>query len=175
MAELEIHQEHEVASDPFGQRVGILTSLLAVLLAIVTIASHRAHTEGVLVKTDANDKWAYYQAKSIKLHNVELGQDLMTLFGPHNEAAAQKLETYKAELKRYKQESSKTEKEAETLEHRSEAVEQRALRYDFGEGLLEISLVLSSLYFISRKRYFPWVGLIAGTVGIAIAASGLFL
>ncbi len=175
MAELEIHQEHEVASDPFGQRVGILTSVLAVLLAIVTIASHRAHTEGVLVKTDANDKWAYYQAKRIKLHNLELGQDLMEVLGPKNEATTQKVEHYKTELKRYSSESNDTQKEAETLEHRSEAVEQQALRYDFGEGLLEISLVLSSLYFISKKRYFPWVGLIAGISGIAIAASGFFL
>ena len=37
----------------------------------------------------------------------------------------------------------------------SEAAERRALHYDLGEGLLEIALVLSSLYFIARKMLFP--------------------
>ena len=34
----------------------------------------------------------------------------------------------------------------------AEADEHRALRYDFGEGMLEIGLILTSLYFISKKK-----------------------
>ncbi|MCU1263540.1 MAG: hypothetical protein JWO80_6425, partial [Bryobacterales bacterium] len=83
MAELEIHHEVEVERDSFGQKIGILASFLAVMLAIVTIVSHRAHTKGVLVKADANDKWAYYQSKRIKLHNIELGEDLLSVLGPN--------------------------------------------------------------------------------------------
>ena len=41
MAELEIHTEHEGDKDPVGKKVGILAAVLAVFLAIVTIASHR--------------------------------------------------------------------------------------------------------------------------------------
>ena len=41
-----------------------------------------------------------------------------------------------------------------------------------GEGLLEIALVLSSLYFIARKMLFPVVGLIAGLAGLGVAAVG---
>src|SRR6202162_2883459 len=77
MAALEIHHEHGHEEDPFGRTVGIMAAVLAVLLAIVTIMSHRAHTEGVLLKTDANDKWSYYQASRIKFHNLELGEDLI--------------------------------------------------------------------------------------------------
>ena len=60
------------------------------------------------------------------------------------------------------------EKEAE-----SNRVEARALRYDVGEGLLEIALVLSSLYFISRKMLFPVIGVIAGIAGVVLAVAGL--
>ena len=42
-----------------------------------------------------------------------------------------------------------------------------------GEGLLEIALVLSSLYFISRKKMFPVIGVVAGIAGVAIAVTGL--
>src|SRR5919112_1964440 len=65
MAELEIHHEGQ-ESDPVGQRIGVMAAVIAVFLAAVTIMSHRSHTDAVIYKTEANDKWAFYQAKSIK-------------------------------------------------------------------------------------------------------------
>jgi hypothetical protein len=35
--------------------------------------------------------------------------------------------------------------------------------------------VLSSLYFISRKKMFPVMGVLAGVVGTAIAISGVMI
>ncbi len=49
------------------------------------------------------------------------------------------------------------------------------MRYDVGEGLLEISLVLSSLYFIARRLLFPIVGLVAAIAGLVVAGSGFFV
>ena len=78
-----------------------------------------------------------------------------------------------AKLKKYEGKSEEIRKQAEGHAAVSEAAEHRGLRYDLGEGLLEIALVLSSIYFISRKLMFPWIGLIAGIAGIAIALTGL--
>ncbi len=78
-----------------------------------------------------------------------------------------------SQMKKYDQQAKDIEAEAERDDQAAEADEIRALRYDFGEGLLEIGLVLSSLYFISKKRMFPVMGIIAGIGGIAIAISGL--
>jgi len=173
MAELEIHAESEGQADPRGQKVGILAAVLAVGLAMVTIASHRAHTTGVLLRTEANDNWAHYQSQRIKLHNIELGEELITVLGSKSEAASHTLERYRGEKDRYERESKETQDEARKKEVEGDAVEQRALRYDFGEGLLEIALVLSSLYFISRKILFPVIGIIAGIAGAVIAFAGL--
>jgi hypothetical protein len=176
MAELEIHHETEGGEhDEFGKTIGILTSVLAVLLAIVTIVSHRAHTHGVLVKADANDKWAYYQSKRIKLHNIELGEDLISVLAPDSEAGLKKMERLKTEQKKYLKEGDEVQAEAKKLEAEVEDIEGRALRYDFGEGLLEISLVLSSLYFLSKKKFFPALGLVAGLAGVGIFISGYLL
>ena len=41
--------------------------------------------------------------------------------------------------------------------------------------MLEIGLVLTSLYFISRSKLFPVLGVISTVAGIATAVSGLFL
>ena len=175
MAELEIHTHAEHGNDPFGLQVGILTSILAVLLAVVTIASHRAHTSGVLIKADVNDKWSFYQAKRIKLHNIELGLELVSLTAPKGEPTDKAVSRMKGEQKRYQQEGKDAQEEAEGLEKKVELAEARALRYDIGEGLIEIGLVLSSLYFIAKKKFFPVLGIIAGLCGTAAAISGLLV
>jgi hypothetical protein len=54
-------------------------------------------------------------------------------------------------------------------------LERRALRYDFGEGLLEIGLILTSLYFISKSKMFPAVGMVAAIGGIGAAITGYLI
>jgi hypothetical protein len=173
MPELEIHQESEHGGDPTGKKVGVLAALLAVALAVVTIASHRTHTAAIMHKSSANDAWQHYQSARVKYHSLELGESLVTIFGAKGEPAEKLLADYAAQKKKYNEQSKNIQEEAREADQSAEADERRALRYDLGEGLLEIALVLSSLYFISRKIMFPALGLTAGIVGIAIAVTGL--
>jgi hypothetical protein len=174
MAELEIHHEgHE--SDPIGKRVGVLASLLAVCLAVVTITSHRTHTEAIIKKSDSNDQWQYYQASRLKFHNLELGERLIGALGASSPAAQQSLQQIAKEKQKYTDQAKDLQEKAKGKTEESEEAERRALRYDIGEGLLEIGLVLSSLYFIARKMLFPVAGLIAGAAGILIAITGLMV
>jgi hypothetical protein len=173
MAELEIHTEGGHKSDPAGQRVGVLAACLAVALAIVTIASHRTHTAAIMHKASANDAWAHYQATRMKYHNLELGQSLVKVFGAKGGAADAMLADGETQMKKYDGQAKQIQAEADGDDHAAEEDENRALRYDLGEGLLEIGLVVSSMYFISRKGMFPIMGIIAGIAGTAIAASGL--
>ena len=176
MAELEIHHhEGGHSKDPAGKRVGIQAAILAVLLAIVTIASHRTHTAAIIHKSTSNDQWAYYQATRIKLHNTELAQNLISLMGMKNEAAAKVLGDYEKQQKKYEDQSKENQEKARSADEAAEADEHRALRFDIGEGLLEIGLVLSSLYFIARKPLFPVAGLAAAIGGVAVAIMGFVL
>jgi hypothetical protein len=171
MAELEIHHEVE-GSDPLGKTVGIMAAVLAVLLAVVTIVSHRAHTDAVLLKADANDKWSYYQSKRIKFHSLELGEDLLNAMPDKSPAAAKTLERYISEKQRYTKESAEAQDDARQADKEAAHIEDRALRFDIGEGMLEIGLVLTSLYFISRSKLFPVIGMISAAAGTVIAALG---
>src|SRR5437764_2612763 len=124
MAELEIHQhggEHE--ADPTGKKVGIQAAILAVLLAIVTIASHRTHTAAIISKSKSNDQWAYYQATRIKLHSTELGQNLITLSGLKGEAAEKVLGKYEADKKMYEDQSKENQEKARGEDESAEADE----------------------------------------------------
>ena len=174
MAELEIHHEGaEHEHDPVGKRVGVMAALLAVFLAVVTILSHRTHTEAIIRKTDSNDQWQYYQANKLKQHNVELGERLIGILGPNNPGAKEALAQFAKDKQKYIDQANEQKEKATGQSEQSEAAEHRGLRYDLGEGLLEIALVLSSLYFISRKMLFPVIGVIAGVAGVILAISGL--
>lgn len=173
MAELEIHSESEHQADPAGKKVGVLAAMLAVGLAIVTIASHRTHTAAIMHKSAANDAWQHYQSTRVKYHSLELGENLIQVLDAKGEARDKVLADYAAQKAKYDAQSKSIQEEAQKAEESAEADEHRALRYDLGEGLLEIALVLSSLYFISRKKMFPALGLTAGLAGAVVALTGL--
>jgi hypothetical protein len=145
------------------------------LLAIVSIASHRTHTAAIIHKSGSNDQWAYYQATRIKLHSTEMGENMVHLLGAKGEGGEKMLAQYAGQKKKYEEQSEKLQEQAKGADEAAEADEHRALRYDVGEGLLEIGLVLSSLYFISRKKMFPVLGAIAGVAGAAIAITGFLM
>src|SRR3954452_247994 len=107
MAELEIHHEHEHSSDPLGQKVGIMASILAVLLAVVTIASHRTHTAAIIHKSGSNDQWACYQATRVKLHTTEMGENMVKLFGVKGDGSDKAVGEYEGQKKKYEEESRK--------------------------------------------------------------------
>jgi hypothetical protein len=174
MAELEIHHEGS-ENDPLGKTVGVLAAILAVLLAIVTIASHRTHTTAIMHKSTANDDWAYYQANSIKLHNVELGEGLLSVLDAKGDAAEKLRAHYEDQRKKYSDQKDAQQKKAQKSDDTAEEDERRGLRYDVGEGLLEIGLVLTSLYFISKKKMFPAMGVLSGLAGLVIALTGLLI
>ena len=171
MSEIEIHHEHGHDSDSFGKRIGVLVGIIGILLAAVTIASHREHTAVVIHKTEANDQWSYYQAKKIRSEVLGVGASLSTLVNPSSEArdAAAKMG---ATRDKEAQEADDIKKEAEAKEAESLRAEQRALRFDLGEGLLELGLVLTSLYFLSKKKSFPLFGVTAAACGLLAATLG---
>jgi hypothetical protein len=172
MTEIEVTPEH--AADPNSRRVGILVGVVGILLSVVTIASHRAHTEAVIHRTESNDLWAYYQAKKIRENTEDVALTVLRELRPDVQAgsAAQKLES---ERKRYADEAKDKMKEAQDKDEEQKVEERRALRFDIGEGLLELGLVLCSLYFLARKIFFPTFGVLAGIAGTAMGIWGWML
>ena len=168
------HDEGEHSSDPAGRRVGVLAAFIAVVLAVVTIQSHRTHTRAVIVRTEANDQWSFYQAKKLKSHTLELGSDILGNL-PQTEKTAASLERYKKEMERYSEEAKEIQKEARSKEKECALAERQALRYDLGEGFLELGLVLCSLYFISKKGLFPVLGVVSAVSGAVLALTGFLM
>jgi hypothetical protein len=173
MPEIEVKPEH--AADPYTRGVGILVGVVGILLSVVTIASHRAHTDAVIHRTESNDAWAYYQAKKIREYTSEVAVTLLHALGADAaklEAPVQKLEAARV---KYASDAEKIQQDAKTKDDESNVEEIRALRFDIGEGLLELGLVLCSLYFLARKNFFPIFGVLASIAGTAMGIWGFLL
>jgi hypothetical protein len=173
MPELEVKPEH--ADDPDTRRVGILVGVVGILLSVVTISSHRAHTDAVIHRTESNDQWTYYQAKKTRENTEEVALALMTAVGTDPakvEAVARKLEAARA---KYAADAEKIQEEARAKDKETDKEEHRALYFDIGEGLLELGLVLCSLYFLARKLFFPIFGVLSSVAGTILGVMGFML
>src|SRR5580692_10975042 len=96
----EAHEEH--GDNPYLIPVSVTISTLAVLVAAVTLLGHRAHTEELLLQSQATDQWAYYQAKNIRLHEMQSVVDLLGTIAPQDkEKTAALREKYSKESERY--------------------------------------------------------------------------
>ena len=78
-----------------------------------------------------------------------------------------------AEKQKYERQATEFQQSAERATTLAEADDRRSQRYDIGEGLLEIAVFLTSIYFLSRKTVFPVMGAAIGLIGILVALTGL--
>ena len=167
--EEELHEHAEHARQPFDKKVAATMACIAAALAIVGVFGHLATTEEILNQQKASDQWAFYQAKSIRRYESEIARDMMAA------AKNEKAEQYAKNMERYSKEGEEIQVEAKKLEEESHVAGQKALRLHFGEGFLEISIVLASLAILS-KREGIWLAAIAGSlIGIASALSTLMI
>ncbi|HTW37335.1 MAG TPA: DUF4337 domain-containing protein [Steroidobacteraceae bacterium] len=172
MADIEIHAGEAHAGDALSKGVSVMVAVIGIVLALVTIGSHRAHTASVIHRTEANDQWAFYEAKKIREHMVDIAASLATTVTVTDAQKARALaESFAQERDRYDREAKDIEREAQSRETESEREERRALRLDVGDGFLELGLVLSSLYFLSKRRFFPVMGATAALIGTVVSAA----
>ena len=173
MTEIELKPEH--AADPNSRRVGILVGIVGIFLSVVTIASHRAHTKAVIYRTEANDDWAYYQAKKIRENTSDVAATLLSSLAADPAKAAASLQKLESARQKYADDAVGLQSEAKGKEALTETEEQRALKFDIGEGLLELGLVLCSLFFLARNNLFPLFGTLSAAAGIVLGIWGWLL
>jgi hypothetical protein len=156
--------------------VSLAISILAVLVAMVTVLGHRTHTQAVLEQAKASDQWNEYQAKKIRQNEYSVATDMLTLqSGEQSPAVVKKLGEYKAHSEKWNDDLKEEQTKALEFEAGVEKAEHAAGRYDLGEALLEIAVVLSSITLLTRQKAFFIGGVALGLAGALIAGSALLL
>jgi hypothetical protein len=175
MAELEVHTHHgESGENPLVIPVSMTMSILAVLVAVATLFGHRAHTEELLLQAQATDQWAYYQAKNIRLHEMQSMVDLLNVVSTQDKEKTELLrEKYQKEVQRYSSDKDSISEKAKEQENERDLLRAKADRFDAGEGILEIALVICSLTLLTDKKFFWYSAMLIGAVGIVISLGGV--
>jgi Domain of unknown function (DUF4337) len=172
--ELKEHAEHAFES---GLRpVAFTMSVLAVLVAVMTVLGHRTHTEAVLDQNKATDQWNQYQAQKIRSYNTGLAADLLSVMTIADKDKAAKIaKGYDDHQEKWKDDLKDDQEKARVLEEKVEHAEARADRFDLSEALLEIGLVISSVTLLTRSRRYWYLGMVFSLFGIISALSVLTL
>ncbi len=174
---VELHEgHHEQGDHPLILPVSITISIMAVLVAGVALLGHRAHTEELLRQSQAADRWAQYQAKSVRLHETQGFSDVVNIVASLDKEKEEALrEKYIKQVEHYESDKEDVSKEAKDLEADRNLAARRADRYDGGEALLEIGLVICSITLLTKRKGFWFGGMSIGALGVVLAVTGFFL
>jgi hypothetical protein len=173
----ELIEDHEQAPHDESLRpIAFAMSILAVLVAITTLFGHRAATEAVLAQARASDQWNEYQAKRIRQHEATLSADLLSTLPLADQSAAAGLKAkYQKNIDQWAAELEEEAGQARGFEGEVRRAERQADRFDLGEALLEIGLVITSIAFLTRQRFYSLLGGAFGAAGVVAAAMALLL
>ena len=140
--------------------ISLAISILAVLVAMVTVLGHRSHTDAILMQSRAADQWNQYQAKKIRMDNLHR----------HRRSSSQpthpQYRCHRARTPSTRPTSTsgstnwpKKRQAPTNSKPKSSTPKARAARYDLGEALLQIAVVLSSVTLFTRNRTYFLLGL----------------
>ncbi len=172
----EFAKEMREAGEASMTRVSLIISVLAVLVAMVTVLSHREHTEAVLSQARASDRWGEYQGRRVRQAQLAFAQDLLS-WQPGLNASTQtsKSAQYRAAQDRLQGQLDEDTHAARELETEVGLAERKASRFDLGEALLQISIVLASITLLTRRWWYVLAAIGLGAAGILAAGSALLV
>ncbi len=174
----EHHLEHAAHSgESLAQRIAVLTAILSTIGAVFAYAGSERQTDAMLLKneallkrTEADDQWAYYQAKAQKQTLAELGATLTT-----GDVAAQ----YKANAQRYSEEKNAIQDKAKALDEESRRLNEESdhhirphERLAQAMTALQISIALASVAALTRRKWLVGCAVAAATAGIGLGIAG---
>jgi hypothetical protein len=173
--ELQEHAEN-AEHDSSLRPVALTMTVLAVLVAVTTVMGHRTHTEAILNQDRATDQWNYYQAHKIRANDTALASDLLSVLTISDKERAKTIAKGYADHQAKWTDSLKEEQDqAEALQTKVEKAEAKAVRFDLGEAMLEIGLVITSVTLLTHVRIYWYAGIFFSLVGIASAVSVLLI
>ncbi len=180
---------HEHADAESRQWVAIFISVLAVILAITSMAGGNATKDMMNANIIASDTYSFYQSKVIRQTDYRLAADELATIRASSvwlPTAAdtlinERINTYKAAIAKYESEPETGEGKNELIAkaRQYEAIRDHAARqdpfFDYAEALLQISIVLASASIVARRRWVLWLGYLFATSGVFLLINAYLL
>jgi hypothetical protein len=187
LAEIELPNPEELeekSRNSFGKKVALFTAIYAVILAICALGGNNSMKEMLLAQQEASNQWAYYQAKNIReyLNKIEKDRLKTQIVERGDTMKPAALKYYKAEIQKVMAEEARLAKdkqeilvEAKKQEHERDVNRAKDPYFDFGEALLQIAIVMSSVAIIAGSRHVFFFSIGAAVLGSLITLNGFLL
>ncbi len=187
MAEIElpdVEELEEARGKRFTRRVALTTAIYAVLLAITSLGGSNSMKEMLLAQQQSTDQWNFYQAKNLRegfarnqkemleLVLIERGgamkQDAREMYGALLRKAANEETRYRDEKKPIADSARKLEKERDVNRDKDPY-------FDYGEVLLQISIVMASIAILSGALPIYLFSIVSASTGAILTLNGFLM
>ncbi len=165
--------------------LAITTVLIAVCATLSTFKGGGYSTKSLMNQSLASDQWAYYQSKGIKSYVFEAQLDNMvfqksildqSLKGKTAQDQYQlQIESLNKKIKKYTDEKKEIKKKAEGFEKVRDECKLHAGAFGIAVIFLQVSILLSSISALTKRKYIWVFSLFVGIAGIIYFFNGFFL
>jgi hypothetical protein len=182
------HAEHaEHASHSGNKGIALLIAVLALFLALSETLGKSAQTTAITNNVTANDLWAFFQAKTIRITVLSTAAERMQIETDRATDAetkarlAKTIDAWKKNVARYEDDEKSNEGRKQLAERAKQAEENRELalaryhNYEYASALFQIGIVLASASVITGIAALAWASGALGVVGLILAGLGLWV
>jgi Domain of unknown function (DUF4337) len=174
--------EHVAHSD---KRIALLISIIALFLALSETLGKGAQTEAISETVKANDLWAFYQAKVIRLTTLRTAgaaAEFQIAATPDPEVRAKlqnQIDDWRKTAARYESdpETGEGRKElqerAQEVEHERDIILARYHNYEIASAAFQMGIVLASASVITGMIVLTWLSGGIAVVGLVFTGLGL--
>ena len=165
--------------------MAITTVLVAVAATLSTFKGGSFSTRSLLNQTKASDQWAFFQSKSIKSYIYDLRAENLEVQVDQLEKQKgdeklvnkykQKIEDYKIKVKKYEADKDTAKQIATGFETLRDESKKHSDKFGIAVIFLQISILLSSIATLSKKKFVWIISLVLGVIGIFYFIDGFFL
>src|ERR1700685_2102831 len=114
--------------------VSITVSIVAVLIALISLLGHRAHSRTIFAQNQAITQWVYYESKATGRTSYDAMLDFLPVAPVRDPAAAGQLkDKYQQKMREIDEEQKKIGATADALENKVARAENAADRFDLGD------------------------------------------
>jgi hypothetical protein len=179
------HAEHaEHASHGGNKKIALLISVLALFLALSEMGGKSVQTEAVTENVRANDLWAFFQAKTIRITVLTTAAEHLQLEAERatdpvlRDRLVKTIDTWKANVARYEDDPKSNEGRKQLMERARASEEKRdelLARYhnfEIASAAFQIGIVLASAQVITSIVALGWLAGLVGVVGLGFGALG---
>jgi len=176
-----VEREHEKEKSS-KTSTAIYISILAAVLSVVSVMGSNASKEMMASAIEASDLFAYYQAKTQRQMSQRLAADQLELLAEGlPDAARSRAEAKAAEYRKAADRADAAAEDnnrqlllakARDAEHRRDHAAAQDPYFDFAEALLQIAIVLASVFVITDMMMILWASRLLGAAGVLLAADG---